>query len=105
MIIRYLIALVGAAAITIGLLMFMNGFTQRYVTRDPIRYFRIMDFIPGPDRGRQRVKPPTDPRLAPKMPELEHDPLQGAPSDEGEEEPGVTIDPELLRPPVMPESA
>lgn len=103
MILRYLIAFIGAAAITIGLLMFMNGFAQRYVTNDPIRYFRIMDFIPAPDRGRQRVAPPSDPRLAPEVPTIEPDPLQRGPALEVE--PDVPIEPEILRPPVVPESA
>lgn len=104
MILRYLIAVIGALAITIGLLMFMNNITKRYVNRDPLRYFQIMDFIPGPDRSRERIAPPSDPRLAPDVPELERDPLQDAlPSNEFE--PGVTIDPEILRGPVVPESA
>ncbi len=104
MFIRYLIAFIGAAAITIGLLVFMSGFVERYVTSDPIRYFQIMDFIPGPERGSERIRPPSDPRLAPEVPELEQDPLRGAPPAI-EIEPGVTIDPEILRQPVVPESA
>lgn len=103
MIIRYLIAVLGALAITIGLLMFMNDVTQRYVRDDPLRYFRIMDFIPAPDRGRQRIERPTDPRLAPKVPELEPEPLQQEAAPETE--PEMEIDPEILRRPVVPESA
>jgi hypothetical protein len=102
MIVRYLIAVIGAVAITIGLLMFMMDVSHRYVTDDPIRYFQIMDFIPGPDRSGERIKPPSDPRLAPEVPELEHEPLQGVPQPT---DPGVTIDPEILRQPVLPESA
>jgi hypothetical protein len=104
MIVRYLIAVLGALAITIGLLLFMQDVTQRYVTKDPIRYFRIMDVIYHPDRGRERVQPPSDPRLAPEVPDLEHDPLREAPRPEADD-PTLTIDPELLRPPVVPESA
>jgi hypothetical protein len=103
MLTRYLLALVGALAITIGLLLFMHDITERYVLRDPTRYFRILDFIPAPDRGRQRVPPPTDPRLAPEMPELEHDPLQEP--RPLEPEPELRIDPEILTPAVVPESA
>lgn len=103
MITRYLIAIIGALAITLGLFFFMNDLAQRYVTRDPTRYFQIMDFIPGPDRGRERVRPPSDPRLAPEVPDLEHDPLRElAPP---EPDPALTIDPEILRQPVVPESA
>ena len=104
MIVRYIIAVLGALAITIGLLLFMNDVTQRYVTKDPIRYFRIMDVIYSPDSGRRRVQPPSDPRLAPEVPELEHDPLReapGAPVDD----PSLSIDPELLQPPRAPEAA
>lgn len=104
MILRYLIAAIGALAVTIGLLLFMSDVTQRYVTEDPIRYFRIMDVIYNPDRGRQRVTPPSDPRLAPEVPDLEHDPLREAPLL-APDDPTLTIDPELLRPPVTPESA
>ena len=104
MITRYLIAALGALAITIGLLMFMSDISQRYVTRDPMRYFQIMDFIPGPDRSRERIKPPSDPRLAPGIPELEQEPVRDKPPSI-EVEPGVTIDPEILRQPVVPESA
>jgi hypothetical protein len=104
MILRYLFAAIGALAVTIGLLLFMSDITQRYVTEDPIRYFRIMDVIYNPDRGRQRVRPPSDPRLAPEVPDLEHDPLREAPLPVPDD-PSLTIDPELLRPPVAPESA
>ncbi len=104
MFLRYVIAVLGALAITVSLLLFMNDMTQRYVTKDPIRYFRIMDVIYKPDRGRQRVQPPADPRLAPDVPELEHDPLREAPRV-APEDPALSIDPELLRAPLEPESA
>ena len=104
MIVRYLIAVLGALAITISLLLFMNDVTQRYVTKDPVRYFRIMDVIYNPDRGRERVRPPSDPRLAPEVPELEHDPLREAPRATPDD-PSLSIDPALLRQPLEPESA
>lgn len=102
MITRYLIAILGALTITLGLLFFMSDIAQRYVTRDPTRYFRIMDYIPGPDR--ERVRPPSDPRLAPQVPELEHDPLRERVSP-GPSDPSLEVDPEILRRPVVPESA
>jgi hypothetical protein len=70
MIIRYVIAVVGAFAITIGLFMFMDDVTERWMLRDPVRYFQIMDFIPAPARGRERIERPTDPRLAPEVPDV-----------------------------------
>jgi len=105
MIVRYLVAVIGALAITIGLFLFMNDVTQRFVTKDPVRYFRIMDFIPSPDRGRQRVRPPSDPRLAPDMPELEHDPLRESSPGFNPDDPALSVDPAILQPPVAPESA
>ena len=103
MIIRYLIATIGALAITLGLMFFMKDIAQRYVTRDPTRYFQITDFIPAPDRGRERVRPPSDPRLAPDVPDLEHDPLrERAPPAP---DPMDRLDPEILREPVDPGSA
>jgi len=106
MILRYLIAFVGALAITIGLFMFMDDIAQRYVDEDPIRYFQIFDVIPAPDRGRQRVPPPIDPRLAPELPQIEMDeaPLRERPIAEPSV-PGVGIEPEITRSPVVPESA
>ena len=103
MIVRYLIAAIGALVITIGLLVFMSDMTNRYVMDDPIRYFQIMDVIIGPDRGRQRVRPPSDPRLAPDVPELEFDPLQERPAFGPAEE--LDLDPQIIQPPIVPESA
>jgi len=105
MIVRYLIAAIGALAITIGLLVFMSDMTNRYVMDDPIRYFRIMDVIIGPDRGRQRVRPPSDPRLAPDVPEVQFEPLQERPLLEPEQEQELNLDPQIIQPAVVPESA
>ncbi len=104
MIARYLIALVGALAITIGLLIFMSDMTNRYVMDDPIRYFQIMDVFIGPEsRRRRRVPEPTDPRLAPEVPDLEFDPLEERPTLDPNET--LNLDPQILQPPVVPESA
>ncbi|MDH3421169.1 MAG: hypothetical protein OEQ25_12960 [Gammaproteobacteria bacterium] len=103
MIVRYLIALIGGLIITIGLLVFMSGMTERYVMDDPIRYFQIMDVFIGPDRGRQRVRPPSDPRLAPDVPDLEFDPLEERPVLDPEE--SLNLDPQIIQPAVVPESA
>ncbi len=103
MIVRYLIAALGGLIITIGLLVFMRGLTERYVVDDPIRYFQIMDVFIGPDRGRQRVRPPSDPRLAPDVPDLEFDPLEERPALDPQET--LDLDPQIIQPPVVPESA
>ena len=70
-IIRYVIAFVGAVSITIGLLLFMNDLIVRFLERDPIQYFSITNFIPAPDRGRQLPDAPPTPAAAPDAPELD----------------------------------
>ncbi len=104
MIVRYLIAVVGALAITIGLLVFMSDMTERYVMDDPIRYFQIMDVIISPEsRRRRRVPAPSDPRLAPDVPDLEFNPLDERPALDPDET--LDLDPQIIQPPVVPESA
>ncbi|NIW24757.1 MAG: hypothetical protein GWN29_09440 [Gammaproteobacteria bacterium] len=104
MIMRYLIAVIGALAITVGLLIFMSDMTNRYVMDDPIRYFQIMDVFIGPEsRRRRRVPSPTDPRLAPDVPDLEFDPLEERPPLDPNET--LNLDPQIIQPPVVPESA
>ena len=104
MIARYLIAVIGALAITVGLLIFMSDMTNRYVMDDPIRYFQIMDVFIGPEsRRRRRVPAPTDPRLAPDVPDLEFDPLEERPPLDPNET--LNLDPQIIQPPVVPESA
>ena len=104
MIVRYLIAIIGAAVITVGLLVFMSDMTNRYVMDDPIRYFQIMDVFIGPEsRRRRRVPAPTDPRLAPDVPDLEFDPLEERPAVDPDE--SLNLDPQIIQPPVVPESA
>ena len=65
MIPRLLLAAFGAVAITVGLLLLMDDVTSRYILRDPTQYFRITDYIPAPDRGRQLPDVPVVPQLAP----------------------------------------
>ncbi len=71
MIPRLLLAAAGAAAITIGLLLLMDDVTNRYLLNDPTRYFRITDYIPAPDRGRQLPDLPVVPEVAPERPRFE----------------------------------
>ena len=72
MISRLLFAALGAVAVTIGLLLLMDDVTSRYLLRDSTQYFRITDYIPAPDRGRQLPSVPVVPESAPDRPEFEH---------------------------------
>ena len=72
MIPRLLFAALGAIAVTIGLLLFMDDVTSRYLLRDSTQYFRITDYFPAPDRGRQLPDVPVVPQIAPDRPEFEH---------------------------------
>jgi len=75
MIARLLIAIGGAAVITVGLFLFMDHVANRFVLRDPTQYFAITDFIRAPDRGRQLPDVPVIPEAAPDRPQqLEFDP-------------------------------
>ncbi len=69
---RLLIALVGAAVITSGMLLGMSEVTQKFRDRDTTRYFRIVDFLPAPD-GRRRLRRPTQPDLPPKREDLPYE--------------------------------
>ncbi|MYF69415.1 MAG: hypothetical protein F4181_05295 [Proteobacteria bacterium] len=82
MIPRLLLAAFGAVAITIGLLLLMDDVTSRYILRDPTQYFRITDYIPAPDRGRQLPEVPVVPEIAPDRPEFEHPEEEEQPADE-----------------------
>lgn len=73
MIIRLLAAVLGAAAITIGLFLFMDDVANRFVLRDPTQYFAITDYIRAPDRGRQLPVVPVIPEAAPDRPLLDLD--------------------------------
>ncbi len=82
---RVLLAVLGAVVITIGLLLLMDDVTSRYLLRDPTSYFRITDYIPAPDRGRQLPDIPVVPETAPQRPEAEY--------PEDEEQPGGELPP------------
>lgn len=69
--IRYTVALVGALAITVAMLLFMNDLVSRFLERDAIRYFSITSYIPAPDLGRQLPDAPPAPAQAPDAPVVE----------------------------------
>ena len=71
MISRLLIAAFGAVAVTIGLLLFMNDVSNRFVLGDPIKYFSITDYIAAPDLGRQLPSITVTPESAPNRPRLD----------------------------------
>ncbi len=71
LLIRYFVALVGASAITIAMLLFMHDLVTRFLERDPTRYFSITSFIPAPDPGRQLPDAPPAPARAPAAPVVE----------------------------------
>ena len=82
MIPRLLLAALGAIAVTVGLLLLMDDVTSRYILRDSTQYFRITDYIPAPDRGRQLPDVPVVPQVAPDRPEFEHPEEEEQPADE-----------------------
>lgn len=69
---RFLIAAIGAAAITLGLFYGMSEVAQLFTRRSPDFYYRVMDFIPGPD-GPQRPRLVL-PEIPPDRPQLEFEP-------------------------------
>ena len=73
MIARYLIAFSGAAGITLGLFFFMNDVSERMQMGDGTLYFKITDFIPAPDLGRQLPEAPVLPELRPGVIGLEYE--------------------------------
>jgi hypothetical protein len=93
---RYLSATIGAAAITIALLMMMNRYATHLAIRDPIQYFGIADFIPSPDARRPRRPPAPQPR--PDLPrpdrlttvEIEV-PTESAPAEDAAAEPRIDL--------------
>lgn len=62
--VRLGIALVGAFAVTVGLLLSMNEVAERVRQRDPTKYFRITDVIVLP--GSKRPERPPAPALPPQ---------------------------------------
>ena len=73
MIVRYLIAFSGAAGVTLGLLFFMNDVSERMEVGDGTLYFKITNFIPAPDPGRQLPEAPVLPELRPGAVGLEYE--------------------------------
>ena len=73
MIVRYLIAFSGAAGVTLGLLFFMNDVSERMEVGDGTLYFKITNFIPAPDLGRQLPEAPVLPELRPGAVGLEYE--------------------------------
>jgi hypothetical protein len=65
---RYLLVLAGAFVITSGLLYFMQSVAVRMTGGDNTLYYLVNDFIPAPDRGRQRPVAPPVPEVAPARP-------------------------------------
>ena len=101
MISRLLVAAIGGLVITIGLLLFMDDVTNRYLMRDATRYFRITDYIPAPDRGRQLPDVPVAPEAAPNRPEFdypqeEEQPEGDTPPREGPEEAQPSLEEQLV---------
>jgi hypothetical protein len=97
---RYVVVLVGALAVTIGLLFFMQQLVLRVTgDGDGTLYFLINDVIPAPDRGRQLPQAPPPPQAAPTRPSLSGsaDVQRGAPA------PPETVQPDSgLVPPELP---
>ena len=52
---RLLIATIGGAVITVGMLFGMNEVAELFTQRSPDLYYRVMDYIPG-DPYRARCK-------------------------------------------------
>ena len=102
MISRLLLAALGGMTITIGLLLFMDDVTNRYLLRDTTQYFRITDYFPAPDRGRQLPDVPVVPETAPERPQLdvpqEEDRLDGEfpPWEELNEDAAPTLEEQLM---------
>src|SRR5690606_5716732 len=107
MIARLAIATVGAFVITVGILLMMSDFAERLRERDPMRYFRITDFIPADTRG--LPEPPPAPALPPSRPSAQFERRPGprieAPRPDVErpvdiEQPVVepTLDPSIVTP-------
>jgi hypothetical protein len=63
---RLLFAVIGAAAITIGMLLGMNEIAKKFRERDPTRYFSVTDFIPAEGIRKPRLAP--TPEAQPERP-------------------------------------
>ena len=104
MISRILLAMLGAGAITIGLLFFMNDVSNRFVLRDPTQYFAITDYIRAPDRGRQLPDVPIIPEAAPDRPGLEFEEERALPVELAPLEPEMEVVVPAERQPVLGEA-
>ena len=79
---RYLIVVVGALAITAGLLLFMGHAANGLRRIDPLRYFAVADFISAPG-GRRKPQAPPKPEAQPARPGVSYDtPTGRVPEDE-----------------------
>lgn len=96
---RYLIVLVGAIAITATLLLFMQRAAEGLRRIDPLKYFEVANFIPAPD-GRRMPKAPPKPAAQPARPVVGYDADSGATG--AEQEPEVTPDLSAAPAPVEP---
>lgn len=83
MIVRYLTALFGAATVTLGLFLFMNDVSERMQVGDGTLYFKITEFIPAPDPGRQLPEALVLPELRPVITGLEYEGSVGVSMDSG----------------------
>lgn len=63
-VVRLFVALIGASAITVGLLLSMHEVSEKVRLRDPTKYFRITDVIVLP--GSKRPERPPTPELPPE---------------------------------------
>ena len=57
MFLRVLIAIIGAAIITVTMLLSMSEFSRMFRERDGERFFLINDMVPRPERGRPERPP------------------------------------------------
>jgi hypothetical protein len=64
--VRYLVVTLGAVIITAALLLFMQKAAIKLSRPETLKYFAIADFIPAPDRGRQKPKEIPKPELTPE---------------------------------------
>ena len=96
MVLRLVIAVLGGAVITVGMLLMMSDFTAKLRERDTLRYFPITDFIPA--TGVNRPRPPPVPVLPPDRPRAQYQ--RG--SERLSTDRPVIVDPVIEAPAVQP---
>lgn len=69
---RLPLAVLGAAAITIGLLLGMNEIAKKFRERDPTRYFTVTEFIPA--EGIRKPRLARNPEAQPERPSVLYEP-------------------------------